>query len=179
MIYIDLGAYNGDTVEQFINWGQLLGDLHECLVYGFEPNPNFKDSWDDIIARQSQHVKHMEFINKAAWIDDEGIELSIYENPTGSSLMPDKRDYEKGKLMRVETFDFSKWLRTLDDKEIYIKFDIEGSEYPILKKMIADGTDRRPKLCMVEWHGTKMNAGFMEDQKFIEENLKCQLVEWR
>lgn len=179
MTYIDLGAYNGDTVEQFINWGQLLGDISECKIYGFEPNYKFKPAWDDVIARQSQHVKSIEFIPKAAWIDNDGIILSEYENPTGSSVMDAKKDWDKGTKRKVPSIDFSDWLLQFAGEEIYIKIDIEGAEYPLLRKMIEDGTDLLCDLIFIEWHAEKMGDQYKKDQKYIEKNLKCRWEEWR
>lgn len=181
MIYADLGAFNGDTVEQFINWGQLLGDITDCKIYAFEPNPNFQAEWDSVVERQSQHVREINFIQKAAWTDDKGLKLSIYQDPTGSSVMEAKRWYGKGSFRDVESFDFSQWLMQFKGlgEKIYVKFDIEGAEYPILKKMIADGTDKLCTLLFIEWHGRKMHGDYVEQQKFIEANLKCRWEEWR
>lgn len=180
MIFIDLGAYNGDTVDQFISWGQLLGDISDAKVFAFEPNPNFKAEWQDVHDRHIKHVKEINFENKAAWVDDKGLEFSLWaESDIGSTVMKDKRNWYAGKVIGVKSFDFSEWLKQFEGEEIYIKFDIEGAEYPILKKMIADGTDKLCKLLMIEWHADKMNQSFKDDQKFIEENLSCKWIEWR
>lgn len=42
-IFVDIGAYNGDTVEQFFNWGKVITDPNDFIVYAFEPNPNIYD----------------------------------------------------------------------------------------------------------------------------------------
>ena len=180
MIFIDLGAYKGDTVEQFISWGQLLGDISGAKVFAFEPNPNFKDHWKDIHDRHIKHVKEINFVQSAAWIDDKGLEFSLWhESDIGSTVMKDKRNWYAGQVIGVPSFDFSQWLRQFEDDEIYIKFDIEGAEYPVLKKMIEDGTDKMCKLLMIEWHADKMNESFKADEEFIKENLKCDWIEWR
>lgn len=180
MIYIDLGAYNGDTIEQFISWGQLLGDISEARVFGFEPNPNFKAEWQDIHDRHIKHVKEINFQNKAAWIDDKGLEFSLWaESDIGSTVMPEKRNWYAGKVIGADSFDLSGWLKQFEGEDIYIKFDIEGAEYPILLKMIEDGTDKLCKLIMIEWHADKMNSTFKEQEEFIKENLSCDWIEWR
>lgn len=181
MIFVDLGAYNGDTVEQFISWGQLLGDITEAKVYGFEPNPGFEKEWQDIHDRHIKHVKSIEFKQAAAWVDDKGLEFSHWlESPIGSTVMPAKRNWYAGKIIGVPSFDFSQWLKQLPEGEdIYVKFDIEGAEYPILKKMINDGTDKLCKLLMIEWHADKMGPEFKEDEAWVQENLKCDWIEWR
>lgn len=180
MIFVDLGAYNGDTVEQFISWGQLLGDISDARVFAFEPNPNFKAEWEDIVERQKKHVKEITFKQAAAWIDDYGLEFSLWsESPIGSTVMPAKRNWDAGQVSYVPCFDFSNWLKQFKGEDIYVKFDIEGAEYPILKKMIADGTDKLCKLMMIEWHADKMSQQYKYDQEFIIKNLHCKWMEWR
>lgn len=180
MIFVDLGAYNGDTIEQFINWGQFLGNISEAKVYGFEPNPSFEAEWKDIHDRHIKHVKEITFFNKAAWVDDGGLEFSLWrESDIGSTVMPDKRNWYAGKIIGVKSVDISSWLRQFEGEDIYVKLDIEGAEYPVLKKMIADGTDKLCKLLMIEWHADKMGEQFKKEQKFIEKNLKCDWIEWR
>lgn len=179
MIFADCGAYNGDTVEQFINWGQFLGDISDARIYGFEPNPNFKDEWQDIHDRHIKHVKEINFQPSAAWTDDKGLEFSLWrESDIGSTVMPDKRNWFAGKIIGVPSFDFSAWLKQFDEK-IYVKFDIEGAEYPILEKMIFDGTDELCELLMIEWHADKMGEKWKQKEEWIKENLKCRWLEWR
>lgn len=176
MIYVDLGAYTGDTVDQYVSWGQLWGDISNSIVYAFEP-VDFSDEWDNVKGRQSQHVKEMHFIQKAAWVHGKGMDFST--NDIGSTLMSDKNTWLPETVTRVPTFDFSEWLDDFHDDETYIKFDIEGSEYPILERMIQDGTDKLPKLMMIEWHASKMGKHWMEKEKWIKDNLHCDWIEWR
>lgn len=180
MIFVDLGAYNGDTVEQFISWGQVFGDISTSTIYAFEPNPNYEDQWASVYERHIKHVGDIVFEQSAAWVDDKGLEFSLWgESEVGSTVMKDKRNWYAGKIIGVPSFDFSEWLKQFQGEEIYVKFDIEGAEYPILRKMIEDGTDKLCKLIFVEWHADKMGEPFKEDQKYIEANLKCKWIEWR
>lgn len=177
MIYIDLGCYDGDTVEQFVNWGQLFGDISDAEVYGFDPNPNFMNEWKDVLARQSKHIEKMEFKKLAAWTENGKMEFSI--NGIGSTLMKEKNTFDKEQVIKVSTFDFSEWIKQFDGEEICVKFDIEGAEYDVLKKMIEDGTDQLCKLMFIEWHGSKMNSKRLDEQKWIKDNLSCKYLEWR
>lgn len=180
MIYIDGGAYNGDTVEQFISWGQVFGDISDATIYAFDPNPNFEQQWLDVYERQIKHVKDIVFEQSAVWIDDEGLEFSLWkESEIGSTVMKDKRNWYAGKVIGVPSFDFSQWLKQFEGQEIYVKLDLEGAEYPVLKKMIEDGTDKLCKLIFIEWHSDKMGPKYKEDEQWIKDNLKCRWFEWR
>lgn len=180
MIYIDLGAYNGDTVEQFISWGQLLGDISDARVFGFEPNPNFQAEWKDIHDRHIKHVREINFQQAAAWVDAGGLEFSLWrESDIGSTVMKDKRNWYAGRIIGVPSFDFSEFLKEFEGEEIYVKFDIEGAEYPVLRKMIEDGTDKLCKLLMIEWHAGKMGEKWQKEEAWIKDNLKCDWMEWR
>lgn len=54
----------------------------------------------------------------------------------------------------VETIDFSNWIKENFDKDdyIFLKMDIEGSEYRVLPKMISDGTMSYINSLVIEWH---------------------------
>lgn len=180
MIFCDLGCYNGDTVEQFINWGQVFANVSDATIYAFEPNPNFQKEWEDLYERQIKHVKDIVFEQSAAWIDDKGLEFSLWnESPEGSTVMKDKRNWYAGKVVGVPSFDFSEWLKQFEGEEIYIKMDCEGAEYPILRKMIEDGSDKLCKLIFIEFHANKMGEKWLEEQAWIIDNLKCKWIEWR
>lgn len=180
MIYVDLGAYNGDTVEQFISWGQLVGDISDARVFAFEPNPSFKAEWKDIHDRHIKHVKEINFIQSAAWINDKGLELSLWhESPIGSTVMKEKRNWYAGEIIGVPSFDFSEWLKQFEGEKIYVKLDVEGAEHDILEKMIADGTDELCELLMIEWHSGKMAGDYLSRQAIIERSLRCKWIEWR
>lgn len=180
MIYIDLGAYNGDTVEQFINWGQLLGDISDSKIFAFEPNPDYKREWKDIHDRHIKHVQEINFINKAAWTKEENLVFGKdLETQIGSTVMPAKKNWDSFEKSNVKGFDFSHWLKQFDGETIYIKFDIEGAEYPILRKMIEDGTDLLVTMMMIEWHAGKMGKFWQEEEQWIKHNLNCEWIEWR
>lgn len=177
MIYIDLGCYTGDSVEQFINWGQLLRDIHDAEIYGFDPNPNFAAKWQDIHDRHIKHVKSINFSTDAAWVEDS--EMSFSVGDLGSTLMVDKNTFIPSTVIDARCFDFSSWLKRFAGDEVYVKFDIEGAEYPVLEKMIQDGTDKLAKLLFIEWHADKMNEEYKAKEEWIKKNLHCKWLEWR
>jgi hypothetical protein len=79
--------------------------------------------------------------------------------------------------------DISDILRKYADAEfLLVKMDIEGSEFPVLRKSILDGTIVHIDHLFVEWHGQYVKG---EDDMTVEA-LKNQIIhsgvslgEWR
>lgn len=170
-----LVAFDGDTVEEFLNWKSLAYEPDiEWEIYAFEPNPNFDYS-------RFVHHKNVEFIQKAAWTEDGQAEFAVDpspDSPMGSTLMPEKASHWNiGEKITVETIDFSKWLEQFRGDHVILKVDIEGSEYPVLTKMVEDGTDDIAHLTMVEWHEHKM-PNYKSNRDWIMENYRGKLVSW-
>jgi hypothetical protein len=89
---------------------------------------------------------------------------------TGDALQKSLRWDSK---IRVECFDFSKWLEnnfSIDDY-IICKMDIEGAEFEVLKKCIADGTLKLLDMLDIEFHHFN-NKQYYKDYKFIMKELK-------
>ena len=71
--------------------------------------------------------------------------MEFYFNPADDNLSSLYKDnYGKGKTIPiiVKSIDFGQWLKKnyTKDCHIVVSFDIEGSEYEVLKKMVEDGT---------------------------------------
>lgn len=153
-IFIDLGAYSGDSIEEFKNWRKLsFPDKEDWKLYAFEPNPKFKEYWDN------QTHENFTFSNKAVWIEDTELEFAVdqTDTPLGSTLMSGKKKiWDSSPKIKVQAFDFSEWLKQFKDDFVVVKMDIEGAEFPVLNKMISDDTDKIPYVMMVEFHPNKV-----------------------
>ena len=82
----------------------------------------------------------------------------------------------------VECIDFSKWIKDNFSKEdyIFVKMDIEGSEYKILPKMIEDGTMSYIDTLVIEWHDWIM-PDFKSDTLQLQQqlqNLGVNVLPW-
>lgn len=180
MIFIDVGCWHAGATEQFVNWGQLLtDDLSKSFIYSIEPNPKLKEYWETIRDRHIKHLAGMEYIPKAAWVENTTLQLSETDLDLGATVMTEKQGYNEDNLISVEAFDFSTWLRGFVGEQVIIKMNCEGAEYPILEKMIKDGTDRIPESIMVEFHSKKMEGNQIDLENYIKKNIKCKLYEWR
>lgn len=140
-VYIDCGSYNGEDINQVINEGKINNTWR---IIAFDPQTEL-------------NMPDIEFIKKAVWINDEQKEFAISENKVGSSLMPEKRQFNEptSQKIMVDCIDFSEYIKQFKNDYLVIKMDIEGAEYPVLTKMIKDGTISIPKKVYVEWHCTR------------------------
>ena len=146
-IFIDTGAYNGDSIEIFL---RDVSDAKEYEIFAFEPNPQ---CWPD------ERLKACTLIKKAVWIKDGWVDFYI-DNENGSTILKDKVtgdiDYENP--IKVACVDLSKWIKKNFDKDdrIILKMDIEGAEYQILYKMLKDKTTEYLNELWVEFHPNKV-----------------------
>lgn len=150
-VVIDLGCLDHNDAHSLAT---LAAEYKPALIYGFDPSPDLEEGKTTVDGVPAI------FHRKAAWISNG--ELAFTEEGWSSRIDED------GSL-RVRAFDFSRWLRRLRADEIIVKMDIERAEFPVLKKMIADGTDRLLTELLIEWHG---------DGSEIEAQLHCPVRHW-
>lgn len=136
-IFIDAGAYNGDTVLEFIKWTS--GNYNKIFV--MEPlqemcnvmEKEFKEKGFDNIV----------LCNCAAWDKDE--ELCFKKDETGSTV---KSMEESDSIVRGVAID-----KMVDGQNItFIKMDIEGSELRALEGARNTIVRCKPKLAICIYH---------------------------
>jgi FkbM family methyltransferase len=158
--FIDAGGFDGDTVRLFLKH---YPNAEEYKIYSFEPNVELHGNYPPGVILS----------NRAVWIKDGHADfyLSQKEMPLGSTLLKEKNT---GKLdyahpVRVPTMDFSKWIRRKFNKNTYIvlKLDIEGAEYPVLNKMIEDGTIKWINEIYVDFHAKKVGVSKEEHNSLV------------
>ena len=124
--YLDLGAYNGDTVRKFLNACTNLKS-----IYAFEPDTrNFKKL--SLYAKTETRADVKTF-NFASWSKDEILEFSSSGNRNSSNSATASH---KTKLISIE----AKRPDSIIDDVDFIKYDVEGSEYQAIlgsEKIIA------------------------------------------
>ncbi|MBN8560158.1 MAG: FkbM family methyltransferase [Leptolyngbya sp. UWPOB_LEPTO1] len=157
-IFIDCGSNVGKVLERAIR------RRSEFEFFAFEPNA---DLIPTISTRIEKHPDtKVEVYNKAVWTHNNGLSFFV-GHPETSSVMPDKRvpliygrqlDYANPR--HVESMDFSQWILNNFDlsDHIVVKMDIEGAEYPVLEKMIEDGSIYYINKLYVEWHWYKIGG---------------------
>lgn len=166
-VFIDLGAYNGDSIEMFMQGigsyaeqRDLPAKREDFDIYAFEPNPKFAS---DVLAKKDKYSNIVEVSTLAAYIDDGEHDFAVdpTESPLGSTLMRAKKNLwrvseESNSIIKLKTFDFSEYTEQFKDDYLVVKMDIEGAEYPILEKMLKNGTITNIDRLWVEMHPNKV-----------------------
>jgi hypothetical protein len=146
VIVIDLGCapHHVPSVEH------LVERFHPEVLYGFDP----------LLSRAStRHVDgtHCVLSRSAAWTHDGHV--AVHDAGWGTRVADDPEG-------TAPCIDIAAFIAGLLPAEIVLKLDVEGSEYPILERLKAEGLDRSLQLVLIEWHGEERIR------------LRCPVEEW-
>lgn len=138
-VFVDAGAYIGDTAEEFIS--KVKGEYEG--IYSFEPS---EGNYEKAVERLKQYCR-VHVIQKGLWSCD--TTLTFYEDTSNMA----------GSCIKGESGEFSIAVTALDNMfsakknpPTFIKMDIEGSEKEALigaKNVICRN---RPKLAICAYH---------------------------
>lgn len=115
-VFIDAGAYNGDTILDYFEWV----DGKNKKVYAMEPIKEMAEHIVDMI--NEKKINHVILENVAAWNKQEKVRFNI---GGAGSYINDAGEIE------VNAIDMDTMVN--NDKVTYIKMDIEGSELKSLE----------------------------------------------
>jgi FkbM family methyltransferase len=182
-VFIDCGSNLGKALE-----GRILSGS-ENEFFAFEPQPELLDCLDDVQRRHPDVPIH--FFNKAVWIHNgtTSFYLATKWGPNykgGSTLLrghrKNKSEVDYTRAARVECLDFSRWLREnfTPVDHIVVKMDIEGAEYAVLEKMVADGAIDYVNELLVEFHWRMNDSISQERHNALIQALKGRVLvkEW-
>ncbi|MBS7398427.1 MAG: FkbM family methyltransferase [Ruminiclostridium sp.] len=146
--YADLGAYNGDTIEEFLK--QTGGSFNK--IFAMEPDGrNYSKMKRRLYALSPYDFRT---VNAGAWSCDTVCEF-VSKGGRNSSLVP----YEKGKPInpsRIKQIDMRSLDSFVKDERItYIKYDVEGSESEALEGSKTVIKRDKPKLTVSLYHRTE------------------------
>lgn len=133
-LIIDCGANIGTSCLYF---KRLYPDSE---IIAFEPNPKIAEILK--INLRSNNLTDVEVIDKAIWINDEGVELGI-EDADASSI------YQKSNMVMVSSVRLKDFIEKYDHIDM-IKMDIEGAETEVIKD--CDGSFKNVKNIFIEYH---------------------------
>ena len=158
--YLDLGAYNGDTVQEFL---QLTRGRYKKIV-ALEPDKkNFKKLTDFV--RQNE-LKHITCLQAGVWNDCGSLELTgnggrqstFWEaDCSGFATQPLSQTCSmKKKIKKQQVTVVSVDAVLGNDRADYMKFDVEGVEKEALEgaagHLVPDGNGTLPKLLVAAYH---------------------------
>ena len=158
--YLDLGAYNGDTVQEFL---QLTHGRYKKII-ALEPDPkNFKKLTDFV--RQNE-LKHITCLQAGVWNDCGSLELNGKGGRQSTFWEADRSGFatqnlsqtcsmkKKVKKQQVNVVSVDAVLG--NDHADYMKFDVEGVEKEALEgaagHLVPDGNGALPKLLVAAYH---------------------------
>ena len=157
MIFIDIGAFDGDSTKEAIARGY--------EVYAFEPNPDTLNQYG------------VDIIRAAAWNED-GV-ARLYQrnerdtNNMSCSIIRSKTNIDPSNFQEVKTINFGKWLKELDKDIDVLKIDAEGAEYYIIESVLDNFDPERIKEWKVEDHsGFILEHTWREHRQNILDRLK-------
>ncbi|MCI5751900.1 MAG: FkbM family methyltransferase [Oscillospiraceae bacterium] len=109
--YIDMGAYNGDTVLEF---AELTGGSYD-KIYAVEPDSrNFRK-----LTKNTEGLHNVELYNGAAWSDNS---MLTFSDKSGRQSAIDP--FKTGKIKEIQGITGD----SLTEHADYIKMDVEGAE---------------------------------------------------
>jgi FkbM family methyltransferase len=139
--FLDVGFYVGKALDYY---APFLDDTWD--VYAFEPNPEL-----DVKKNLKRFPFKVKWIKKAAWVEDGEVEFRLTTRDDASHIDSIRTSVDE--KVTVPCVDFSKFVADLPkDSTIVCSFDAEGAEFPVLRKMIKDGTAQRLSLLDIEFH---------------------------
>lgn len=132
-IYVDLGAYSGDTVRELLSF---TDGFYE-KIYALEPNKrNFRK-----LSEYAEGMENCYIYNAAAWRDEDTL---IFNTGGGRQSQVS----QKGIEVRAISVD-----KLLDgNRATYIKYDVEGSERQAIEGSRYTISAFAPKLCVALYH---------------------------
>jgi FkbM family methyltransferase len=162
-IFIDLGAFDGDTIKLAQRKYRKLGK-----VYAFEP---LKENFDKL-RKRFDGSRNIFLINAAANTSEGEGKLYLGKDwgATGGSLCDNKSTCYKDRFENVKMIDFSAYvLKNFENSdEKILKIDIEGKEYDLLEKMIEDGSLQCIDELFCEWHFDRIGMDHEKHQQCVK-----------
>lgn len=170
-IFIDFGSHELQGLKKFIS---ILNIDNSWELYAFEPNS--KVDCADIINRDLDGYS-INLYKKAIWKRSGRLVFNQYgKDGKGQGSLVEETDGGVGYgdfygEEVVDCINALEFIESLDkNKKIYIKMDIEWSEYEVLSHMLKNWP-RNIKKIWVEWHGLS-NQKFIDLSKDIEKRIK-------
>lgn len=168
-IFIDCGFHHGEGLTEFT---AMLNINENWDVYTFEANPQI-----DIQKYIVKFPFKVTAFNKAVWIDNKKLIFNIQNNHgQGSCLNCLSSTHTYTEQIQVDSINFSEFILSLKNNNIFCKMDIEGAEFCILEKLINDNTLSLINTLWVEWHDVDLKQINEEYKTKLKTNIEKQTI---
>lgn len=135
-VFIDLGAYTGDTLLETMHYGGFE------KAYAFEPD---KKNFDKMLTNNEKNeLKNVNALNIGVWESEEILTFSK-KSSRNSSLMQDAENMESISVNSVDNV-------LCGSSCTYIKMDVEGAEFQAIKGATNTIKNYAPKLNVAAYH---------------------------
>lgn len=143
-VYVDLGAYNGDTVVEFLN----ETSLQFRKIYAMEPDvKNYRRMKR---ALYMIGAALMECYNCGAWDEDTTVTFNLRGGRSGRVVPDDGESRNPARFREIKMMKTDTMLR--GESATYIKIDVEGSESHALEGARHTISEFRPRLNVALYH---------------------------
>ena len=179
-ILVDCGTNLGFVLRRFI------ARFPDRDFYAFEPNTTLHVSIHEQV-RESGHPR-VNVSDRAVWTHDGTVELFLGHHESSTLLrgkwVPPVYDQQidYAHPITVPCLDFSAWMHRMfvPGDDVIVKMDIEGAEYPVLRKMLLDGTLSLVSMLHVEWHLDRFAwmTRSEHDELYAAVSAQVEVLEW-
>jgi len=191
-VFIDGGTNRGDTVEAFagdtpnneiseareVYLKRIKKTVRDVCYFGFEASKKFNSKLREVQAKYADRFAHIEFFTETVLLSRPANVSFWVENRTfaeGSKVDWDPRlRYWAGRKTVVRGVDLAAFIAQFSLDSLYLKLDIEGSEYVVLRRLLATGQlckPRKPIHLSIEFHLPDAPAELIEHP--LLDVLKC------
>lgn len=135
-VYIDLGAYNGDTISEYLSYAK---DAKKIIA--FEPD---KKNYKKLLSRiENENIKNAECLNIGAWNEEDALYFALKGGRNSKLVKEGELEIPCNSVDNV-----SKGLDSVD----VIKFDVEGAEEKAIEGCRETILHHKPKLMVSAYH---------------------------
>ena len=177
-VFIDAGCHKGESIDAFMK-SKYYDSSFE--IHAFEPESTL---YNELIDHP-----HIDYLHTIAVYTHNGY-IDFYDttgtNKSGNSICSSKTtaNLDKRHPKKVSCIDFSQWMEDTFDRGdlIYVRMNIEGAEYPVLTKMLMDGTIRYINKLSIRFHWEKINYPQSMHEALVSElnkNVKMNITRLR
>uniref|UniRef100_A0A7S4R001 Methyltransferase FkbM domain-containing protein n=1 Tax=Alexandrium monilatum TaxID=311494 RepID=A0A7S4R001_9DINO len=191
-VFVDGGSNRGDTAMAFSGdqpnheigeareayLKRINKTVHDVCYFGFEGNRKWTSKLREVQAKYADRFAHIEFFTETVLLSRPANVSFWVENRTfaeGSKVDWDPRlRYWAGRKTVVRGVDLAAFIAQFSLDSLYLKLDIEGSEYVVLRRLLATGQlckPRKPIHLSIEFHLPDAPAELIEHP--LLDVLKC------